>query len=162
MTDALRGLAAQVGERLVARGESVSVAESSAGGLIAAALLATPGSSRFFVGGSVIYTGTARAALLDITPDMMNGLRPATEVYAALLAEAVRGKLGTTWALSETGAAGPDGNRYGDAPGHCCFAVTGPVQRTGTVATGSEERWGNMLAFAEAALQLLDQSLSPT
>ena len=52
----LMALAQEVGERLAARGETVAIAESSAGGLISAALLAVPGASRFFKGGAVVYT----------------------------------------------------------------------------------------------------------
>src|SRR5579863_5079959 len=71
---------------LRARGETLAVAESSAGGLIAAALLAQPGASAFFLGGAVVYTRQARAALLGIAQADMQGLRPSTEAYALLLA----------------------------------------------------------------------------
>ena len=72
-------LAEQVAARLRARGETVAVAESSAGGLIAAALLAQPGASAYFLGGAVVYTKQARAALLGITPEDMQGIRSASE-----------------------------------------------------------------------------------
>ena len=50
-------------------------------------------------------------------------MRASTEEYAALNAAAIRELLGTTWSLSETGASGPTGNRYGDDAGHACIAV---------------------------------------
>ena len=153
-------MAERVALRLVARGETIGIAESSSGGLVAATLLATPGASRFLVGGGVIYTGTARAALLDITPDMMAGLQPATEPYAALLARSIRTKLGTVWGVGETGAAGPTGNRYGDPAGHSCLAVFGQHEFRHTVATGSADRWLNMQAFALATLTLLHDTLA--
>jgi nicotinamide mononucleotide (NMN) deamidase PncC len=56
--------------------------------------------------------------------------------------------------VGESGAAGPTGNRYGDPPGHTCLAVTGPVERSLTVNTGSSERYANMHAFAAAGLEL--------
>ena len=140
--------------------ETVGMAESSSGGLVAAALLATPGASRCVVGGAVVYTGTARAALLGITPAAMEGLQPATEPYAALLARSVRLQLGTTWGIGETGAAGPTGNRYGDPPGHCCVAVFGLHEIRRTVATGAADRRLNMHAFALAALTLLHDALA--
>jgi nicotinamide mononucleotide (NMN) deamidase PncC len=118
-------------------------------------LLAQPGASAFFLGGIVVYTGAARAALLGITPADMDGLRPATEPYALLLARRVRERLGTTWGVAETGAAGPTGNRYGDAAGHCCVAISGPVELARTLATGSADRFANMRAFTAAALALL-------
>jgi nicotinamide-nucleotide amidase len=151
----LLGLAHEIGERLKARGETVAVAESSAGGLIAAALLAVPGASAYFLGGAVVYTRQARRALLAITDDAMAGLRPSSEPYAALLARTVADRHGATWGLSETGATGPTGNRYGDAAGHACIGLAGPAQRVLTVETGSADRQANMRAFAAKALETL-------
>src|SRR3984957_19973474 len=103
----------RIAERLIARGETIAVSESSAGGLISAALLAVPGASAYFLGGAVVSTGNARKALLGITPDDLVGMRPASEPYAALLARTVRAKFSADWGLAETGATGPAGNRYG-------------------------------------------------
>ena len=125
--DLLASLAVSVAARLVARRETVAVAESSAGGLIAAALLSIPGASAYFMGGGVIYTRTARQSLLAVPDDLVRGIRSSTEAYALLKAQTVRERLGTTWGLAESGAAGPTGNRYGDAAGHTCLAVAGPI-----------------------------------
>ena len=144
----------------IARGETVAVAESSAGGLVAAALLAVPGASRYFLGGAVVYTAQAREALLRITPDQMTGLRSSSEPYAALLAVTVRESVGSTWGLAETGAARPTGNRYGDAAGHSCLAVDGPATRVKTVETGSADRAANMTIFAIAALTELEAAFA--
>lgn len=152
----LEPLASAVASLLKARRHTVAVAESSAGGLISAALLAVPGASAYFLGGGVIYTGAARRALLRVPDDAMAGIRSSSEPYAILKARAVRELLGATWGLSETGAAGPTGNRYGDAPGHACIAVTGPVERAITVETGQADREANMWAFTRAALALLE------
>lgn len=157
--ETLQAAAGELGARLKARGETVAVAESSAGGLIAAALLMQPGASAFFVGGAVVYTQQAREALLGISSAEMAGIRPATEPYALLLARRLRERLGSTWALAETGAAGPSGNRYGDAPGHACLAVSGPVEMVRTLETASADRLGNMRGFAAAALALLTEAL---
>lgn len=151
-------IAEQLGARLRSRGETVAVVETSGGGLIAAALLAQPGASAFFLGGVVVYTAQAREALLGISVDDLAGIRPASEPYARLLARRVRERLGATWGLAETGAAGPTGNRYGDAPGHSCFAVVGPVEVIRTLETGSADRFANMQAFAAAALTLLAET----
>jgi PncC family amidohydrolase len=151
--------AARVAALLVGRKQTVAVAESSAGGLVAARLLALPGASAYFLGGGVIYTATAREALLGITPAEMAGLRSASEPYAQLLAERLRQRLGADWALAETGAAGPSGNRYGDAAGHSCLAVSGPGAAVRTLETGSADREANMEAFATAALELLEETL---
>jgi nicotinamide-nucleotide amidase len=151
--------AAASAQMLKDRQQTIAVAESSAGGLICAALLAVPGASAYFVGGGVVYTHTARGALLGTTDEMMSGIRSASEPYALLLARTVRERLGTTWGVAETGAAGPTGNRYGDPAGHACLAVTGPRERVLTLRTGSDDRAANMEAFATAALRLLSECL---
>jgi len=146
-------------ERLKARGETVAVAESSAGGLISASLLALPGASAYFLGGGVVYTKAARAGLLGITDAEMAGLRSSSEPYALLLARTVRARLGADWGFAETGAAGPSGNRYGDAAGHTCLAVSGPVERVITLETGMAGREANMRAFAAALFRLAAEAL---
>jgi PncC family amidohydrolase len=148
-------LAQTIAQRLIARHETIAVAESSTGGLIAAALLALPGASAYFLGGAVVYTKAARAALLGIGDAEMAGLRPATEAYALLLARRMAERHGATWGVGETGATGPTGNRYGDPAGHSCIAVAGPLTRAVTLRTGSAERLVNMEAFAKAALDLV-------
>lgn len=152
-------IAARAGALLKARGETIAVAESSAGGLISAALLAVPGASAYFLGGTVVYTRAAREALLAIPAAQLDGIRAASEPYAALLAEGARARLGTTWGLGETGATGPTGNRYGDPAGHACIAVAGPVGRTLMVRTGSDDRIGNMREFGARLLTLLVECL---
>ena len=151
--------ASPVGELLKARGDSIGVAESSAGGLISAALLSVPGASAYYRGGVVTYTGVSRVALARVTDEMMTGMRASTEEYALLLARSVRELLDTTWGIAETGATGPTGNRYGDAAGHACFAIAGPIERTITLETGSPHREANMVAFATGALGLLEKAL---
>jgi len=153
-------IAEQIAQRLIARKETIAVAESSTGGLIAAALLAVPGASAYFLGSAVVYTKTARGALLGLTDSDMQGLRPSTEAYAMLGARRVRESMNATWGIGETGAAGPSGNRYGDAAGHTCIAVAGPAERATTLETGSAERSANMDAFARRALELLLAAIS--
>jgi nicotinamide-nucleotide amidase len=148
-------LAETIAQKLIARRETIAIAESSTGGLVAAALLAVPGASAYFLGGAVVYTKTARAALLDIGDADMQGFRPATETYALLLARRMRDRHSAVWGLGETGATGPTGNRYGDPAGHTCIGVVGPVERATTLRTGSAERLANMDAFAKRALELL-------
>jgi nicotinamide-nucleotide amidase len=151
----LMPLAETIAQRLIARRETIAVAESSTGGFIAATLLAVPGASAYFLGGAVVYTKSSRSALLGIGDAEMSGLRPATEVYALLLARRMRERHGAVWGVGETGATGPTGNRYGDPAGHTCIAVAGPAERAITLRTGSAERLPNMEAFAKRALELL-------
>jgi len=155
-------LAERVAERLKASKATVAVAESSSGGLVAAALLAVPGASAYFLSGAVIYTKVARSSLLGITPEQMGDIRSASEPYAKLLAETVRAKAGATWGIAETGAAGPTGNGYGDAPGHSCIAISGPGHAVATIETGSADRAANMERFAAGLLELLLQTMGET
>src|SRR5580698_6770838 len=151
----LMPLAEKVAQRLIARRETIAIAESSTGGLIAAALLAVPGASAYFLGGAVVYTKAARAARLGFGDAEMVNMRAATEPYALFIARRVRERHGAVWGLGETGATGPTGNRYGDPAGHTCIGVTGPVERAITLRTGSADRQANMEAFAKRALELL-------
>jgi nicotinamide-nucleotide amidase len=159
MPQPLAQLGGTVGALLKERKHTIAVSESSAGGLINAALVAVPGASAYYLGGTVVYTVVSRENLLGINAEAVKGMRSASEPYAALLARTVRAKLGTTWGLSETGASGPSGNRYGDAPGHACIAVSGPVDAVITVETGSADREANMWEFARRALELLESCL---
>jgi nicotinamide-nucleotide amidase len=156
----LVAIAGKIAAHLVERRQTIAVAESSTGGLISAALLAVPGASAYFLGGGVIYTRDARRILMDIPDEAMKGIRSASEPYAALLASQIRQRFSTDWGLSETGAAGPTGNRYGDAAGHSCMAVAGLQSQVITLETGSNDRLANMQVFASTALNLLLQNLS--
>jgi nicotinamide-nucleotide amidase len=155
----LIGIAEQIATKLIARKQTISVAESSTGGLISASLLAVPGASAYFLGGAVVYTRDARRLLMDITDETMRGLRSASEPYARLLAEQTRRRFATDWGLSETGATGPSGNRYGDAAGHSCMAIAGVTTSVITLETGSNDRQANMQEFAKTALGLLLKQL---
>ena len=159
MNSEIMSLAEKAGALLRDKGETVGIAESSSGGLISAHLLAIAGASSYFLGGSVIYTRHAGKGFLGVTDDDMEGMRAATEPYASLNAGRVKEILGSTWGLSETGATGPTGNRYGDDAGHSCIAVSGPVSRSRTIETGSDNRQENMISFSIAALELLIECL---
>ena len=155
----LMPVAEKVAAKLFEAKQTIAIAESSSGGLVSAALLAVPGASRYFLGGAVVYTAAAREALLSITPQEMSGLRSSSEPYAQLLARRTRDKMKASWGLAETGAAGPTANRYGDAAGHSCLAISGPSEAVTTLETDSSDRFDNMRAFAAAALALLASAL---
>jgi nicotinamide-nucleotide amidase len=153
-------IAEKIAIELIARKQTIAVAESSTGGLISAALLAVPGASAYFLGGAVVYTRDARRVLMDIPDPAMKGLRSASEPYAQLLATQMRERFSSTWGLSETGATGPTGNRYGDAAGHSCMAISGPQQMAMTLETGNSDRLANMHTFASTALTFLLKHLA--
>ena len=161
-------MGARAGELLKARGETIAIGETSAGGLISASLLAVTGASAYFQGGAITYARPSITGLAGISVEEMRakGIRSSSEPYALMLAKAIRERLaherpaGVTWGLSETGAAGPNGNPYGDASGHTCMAVVGDnFEVVRTLETGVEDRVANMWAFAEATLALLVEVL---
>jgi len=156
----LVAIAEKIAGVLTTRRQTIVVAESSTAGLISAALLAVPGASAYFLGGAVVYTRQSRRLLLDVPDAALDGMRPSTEPYALLMARTAQKNFSSTWALAETGATGPTGNRYGDAAGHSCIAVAGLAENAMTLETGKSGRLENMHAFTIAALNFLLQTLS--
>ena len=156
----LLSLAEPVAALLRRRKETIAVAESSAGGLISAALLAVPGASDYYIGGAVIYTGKAWYSLRDFNQALLGGFRSATEENALIRARMARDRFGASWGIGETGAAGPSGNRYGDPAGHACLAVSGATELSITVKTGKSDRLENMHLFTAQALRLLEKALA--
>ena len=158
--DTLLPLAEKAAALLRAKKQHIAIAESSTGGLISSALLALPGASDYFLGGAVVYTVKSRQVFLGLGEADLTGMRPSTEAYALLAARRVRERFGADWAIGETGATGPTGNRYGDAPGHSCVAIVGASERAITIETRQSDRIANMRAFASAALRLLAETLA--
>jgi PncC family amidohydrolase len=156
----LVGLAEKVAAVLTSRRQTIAIAESSTGGLISAALVAVPGASAYFLGGGVVYTRQSRRLLLGIPDAALDGIRPSTEPYALMMARTAQKNFSATWALAETGATGPTGNRYGDAAGHSCIAIAGVAESAMTLETGKSDRLENMHAFTAAALNFLLQAVA--
>jgi len=163
MLQDLMPYAERIAEKLKARKETVSVGESSTAGLVSAALLAVPGASAYFIGGAVVYTRVSRTELLRVTEEefaAMKDITPSTEPYALLFARKIKERLGTSWAVGETGTAGPTGSRYGHAAGHSCIAVIGPNgERAATIETANGDRMNNMRTFSISALELFEKAL---
>lgn len=156
----LLNIGAECGRLLKERGETVATAEGSCGGLASAALLAVPGASAYYLGGSVVYTRNALDGMLTGPVERPRKLRGASEPWATHLARASRTHLRATWGIGEGGATGPTGNPYGDPAGHAWVAVSGPTEAARHVLTGSDDRLANMVAFATAALELLAAELA--
>ncbi len=141
------------------RHESIAVAESSTGGLISASLLAVPGASTYYQGGTVIYTRESRKIFMDLPMDKLKGVKPLTEEIAEIFAESIRQSLDATWGIAELGVAGPSGTPYSDEAGISVFAVSGPLVRSRKFVTGHNDREKNMHQFTEGALGLLESTL---
>ncbi|KAJ7830290.1 hypothetical protein B0H14DRAFT_3110309 [Mycena olivaceomarginata] len=138
--------------------KTISVAETAAGGLISAALLSVPGASQYYLGGLTLYTLPSRIIFSHWTPDTVKGYSGPTTSIVAGLAEHVRTTLKSTYAISESGTAGPTGGSTRNrTPGYVALAVAaegGTVTRE--METGKTEREGNMVAFAVAGLELVE------
>ncbi len=119
-----RELAAGVLEALRAAGQTVAVAESLTGGLVAAALTDIPGSSDAFRGGVVSYATELKAELLGVDAAMLRAHGPVYAPVAAAMATGVRDRLGATWGAATTGVAGP-GASDGHPPGTVHISVSG-------------------------------------
>ena len=161
MLDQLAPIAAEIGAALQARGEKIAVADGATGGMISAGLLTVPGATGFCVGGGVVYSLRSRDILLDLSRETMKGAEPVTESYAALQARAIRDRFGAEWGIAESGSAGPGPHPRGVPSGRSWIAVAGPgIAKATMVETGSEDRIGNMQAFALAALTFLREVLN--
>ena len=152
-------VASRIAQLLTESEATVSVAESSTGGLISANLLAIPGASSYFVGGSVVYTHHSRRAFLSLDRDKLRSLKPLTEAMVQEFAHAARLSLETTWGIAELGATGPAGTPYGHGPGISVIGISGPVNGTVKIETHSDDRQQNMLTFTEAALDLFASTI---
>ncbi len=160
MFDQLAILGGRAGEALKARKQTIAVADGATGGLISAGLLTVPGATGFYLGGGVIYSFKGRDILLALDPAELKGMKSVTEPYALLQARAIRDRFGADWGIAESGSAGPT-HPMGVPAGQSCIAVVGPgVAVTKLVDTQSEDRIGNMQAFALAALGFLDETLA--
>jgi nicotinamide-nucleotide amidase len=153
-------IAEKIGALLKGRHETIATAESTTGGLVSAALLSVAGASVYFIGGGDVYTLRARRVILDLPDSAFAGLKPLTEPFVMIIARGVRDRFGSTWGIGELGAAGPTGSRYGEPAGTSVIAVAGPVERSLTVRTGSDDRLANMRAFSAATLDLLAQCIA--
>jgi PncC family amidohydrolase len=153
-------LARDIASLLTARGETVSVAEGTAGGLISAALLWVPGASRYYAGGGVVYTLNSRTQLAGVPAETLANYQGTTPEMVEALAESMRQRLGSTWCVAESGLAGPTGGRSGQPPGITRIAVAGPVSRVQVFETGSADREANMVTFTTLALAMLRDAIA--
>ena len=145
---------------LTSRKETVSVTETSTGGLISAGLLSVPGASSYFVGGVIPYARSVRGDLLDVTKDTVAGLSPMSEEMAMSFAQNMKQKMRTDWAIAELGIAGPGGSVYGFEPGSCVIGISGPCSSSTFIRTGKDRRNENMALFRNSVLALFLDVLS--
>lgn len=152
-----RALEAVVGDALVIKGQTVATAESCTGGAVGAALTSVPGSSRYFVGGIQAYANTIKTQLLGVDEAALMVHGAVSEVVAKAMASAVRKRLGTDWAVSTTGIAGPDGGSAEKPVGTVWIAVAGPDGCRAERFQMGKDRGRNIQKSVQAALNMLLQ-----
>jgi PncC family amidohydrolase len=145
-------------DQLRARGETLAVAESMTGGLLAARLTAIAGASEAFLGGATAYSAMAKAALLGVPADLLAAEGTVSEATSRALAEAIRAKVGATWGLGLTGNAGP-GAEGGAPVGTVFVALAGPGGTESRTYTLPGDRADVQLRATAWALDLLRRTL---
>lgn len=151
----------QVGEALKTRGLTVATAESCTGGLIASRLTDISGSSAYLLGGVVAYSNAMKMKLLSVAEQTLIDYGAVSEPTAHEMAVGARALIGTDYALSVTGIAGPGGGTDEKPVGLTYIGLAGPgglVIVEGHV--WEHDRLGNKQASADAALRLLLKGLA--
>ncbi|HEX7705911.1 MAG TPA: nicotinamide-nucleotide amidohydrolase family protein, partial [Thermoanaerobaculia bacterium] len=115
-----------VGALLSQRGETLAVAESCTGGLLGSRITDVAGSSSYFLGGAICYTGEAKIAMADVDPELIREHGQVSEPVAHALASGIRARFGATWGVGITGIAGPGGGTPEKPVGTVHIAVAGP------------------------------------
>jgi PncC family amidohydrolase len=145
----------EIQDRLRALGATVATAESLTGGRLAALLTALPGSSVTYVGGVVSYATSVKQRVLGVPAALVHEHGVVSAECAAAMAGGVRDLVGSTYALSTTGVAGPD-EQEGKPAGTVFVAVSGPDGTTVERLALSGDREEIQEATCAAALSALD------
>jgi len=149
-------LEAQVGEQLKKRGQTLAVAESCTGGLIASQLTDVAGSSDYFLLSAVTYVNEAKMSVLGVKKETLESHGAVHEQTALEMALGVRERAGSDWGISTSGIAGPGGGSDTRPVGMVCIGVAGPDGAKAFTYTFSyEDRGMNKKMFAAMALELL-------
>jgi nicotinamide-nucleotide amidase len=152
---------AEIIAELVRRGETLAVAESLTGGILAASIVDVPGASAAFRGGLVVYATDLKASLAGVPADLLEQRGPVDGDVAVALARGARERCGATWGLSTTGVAGPDA-QHGVAVGTVFVGLAGPDIADVLPLTLSGDRGAIRAAAAAAALDLIALQLRQT
>ena len=150
-------LASVVLARLRQRGETLAVAESCTGGGLGAALAAVPGASDVFLGGVIAYANAVKEGLLGVPPELLAEHGAVSDPVAIAMAEGVRRRTGSDWALSVTGIAGPGGGSAAKPVGLVHLGLAGPGGSGSAAVRFGESRgrsWIQTLSVGESLNRL--------
>jgi nicotinamide-nucleotide amidase len=153
-------MAAVVGGMLRSKKETIAVAESCTGGLIAHRLTNEPGSSDYFLLSTVTYANDTKINVLGVCSEIITRFGAVSKETAAAMAKGVRNLAKSTYGLAVSGIAGPGGGTPEKPVGTLCSALNGPM---GTKSYKHSFTFGRrrMLksVFAMTALDLLRKQL---
>ncbi|WP_321493086.1 CinA family nicotinamide mononucleotide deamidase-related protein [uncultured Desulfobacter sp.] len=153
-------LAQEVGRLLTKRGQTLSVAESCTGGLVANLITDVPGASAYFLFSATTYANSAKEAVLKVSRQTLETNGAVDETTALEMAVGVQETGGSDWAVSTTGIAGPSGGTEEKPVGTVCIGVAGPsgsFSQRFILDSGDRER--NKQLFAAKALEMLRREL---
>ena len=145
----------QVLATMTERGLTLSVAETTVGGLISARIIALPGASRVYVAGIIPYRGTAKSQVLGVPPEA-TAAGGVSAPMALAMAQRARDLFVTDYAVAETGAAGPGGARAGLV----FIATAGPDGGQVEERHFEGDRLAVQRQIADASLEMLLKALS--
>ena len=149
------GLVEAVFARLLARGDTLSLAESCTGGLLSARLAALPGVSAVYMGSLVAYSNSLKERVLGVSSSLIQSSGAVSTPVARQMAAGARRAFRSTWAISITGIAGPGGGSERKPVGTVCFGVAGPAFEEVDQRLFDGSRTRVQAASAEHALRLL-------
>jgi nicotinamide-nucleotide amidase len=155
-------LASVVGELLMAKGQTLAVAESCTGGGLGQLLTDTPGSSSYFIGGIISYANRVKIDLLGVNPEDLAAEGAVSATVASQMAMGVKAKLNTDWGVSITGIAGPDGGTETKPVGLVYIGIAAPDGSVEGIKyqLGSQQERGFIREMSAAqALDLLRRRL---
>ena len=154
--------AERVGQLLVERGWRISLAESTAGGLISAALLKVPGASRYYEQGVIAYTRAGKLETLGMPAELYTERGSVHREAVKAMAEGVRRLSGAQVGVAESGVAGPGTGRSGLPIGTVWAAVVTPERELQRELHLPGDRIAIMEAIVDHVLEMLDEVLVPS
>ena len=143
------------GALLKERGQTLAIAESCTGGYISHLITSVPGSSAYYIGSSISYANEVKSQFLGVDPEVIRDKGAVSEEVAVAMAKGVRKKLGSTWAISTTGVAGPSGGTPDKPVGTVWIGLDGPEGSFAKKFNFAGDRTRNIHLSAIFALNML-------
>lgn len=152
--------ARELGDRLRGAEQTLALAESCTGGLLASTITDVPGSSDYFDRSLVTYSNEAKQELLGVSRESLDADGAVSEAVAVEMAAGVRDTAGTTWGVSTTGIAGPGGGTEEKPVGTVCIGVAYAAPWGSERSTARAERYEFDGDRAECKAQFVDQAIA--